>query len=273
MSTPYSLPVMKSNKEIINIVVPVYKTELTPYEKLSLDRLVQVLGNYPKTIIHPRGLNLAPVTDRYPGAFTTQAFAADYFDGIDGYNRLMLSPEFYEAFLSFDHILIYQLDAYVFRDELTAWCAHGYDYIGAPWLCKTKYNRFPLNIFLKTRGLAYHLFHIKHRQQCFYRVGNGGLSLRVPASCLRILREQQSTVKHYLKNLQKSSQYNEDVFWALEAARQPYFRIPGWQEALRFSFDLFPELCYHYSQHHLPFGCHRWHKELQFWQDHIPLPK
>ena len=161
----------------------------------------------------------------------------------------------------------------MFRDELTAWCARGYDYIGAPWLCKTKYNRFPLNIFLKTRGLAYHLFHIKHRQQCFYRVGNGGLSLRAPASCLRILREQQSTVKHYLKNLQKSSQYNEDVFWALEAARQPYFRIPGWQEALRFSFDLFPELCYHYSQHHLPFGCHRWHKELQFWQDHIPLPK
>lgn len=173
---------MKSNKEIVNIVVPVYKTELTPYEKLSLDRLVQVLGNYPKTIIHPRGLNLAPVTDRYPGAFTTQAFAADYFADIDGYNRLMLSPEFYEAFLSFDHILIYQLDAYVFRDELTAWCARGYDYIGAPWLCKTKYNRFPLNIFLKTRGLAYHLFHIKHRQQCFYRVGNGGLSLRVPAS-------------------------------------------------------------------------------------------
>ena len=91
-------------------------------------------------------------------------------------------------------------------------------------------------------------------------------------SCLRILNECQSTVAYYLKNVNKSSQYNEDVFWALEATRKPYFRVPNWQEALRFSFDLFPELCYRRSGNRLPFGCHRWNKELPFWQRHIPLP-
>ena len=31
-------------------------------------------------------------------------------------------------------MLIYQLDAYVFKDELLNWANKGYDYIGAPWL-------------------------------------------------------------------------------------------------------------------------------------------
>jgi len=44
----------------------------------------------------------------------------------------MMSPAFYDAFKAFDYILIYQLDAFVFRDELEYFCSLGYDYIGAP---------------------------------------------------------------------------------------------------------------------------------------------
>lgn len=29
--------------------------------------------------------------------------------------------------------MIYQLDAWVFNDELSSWCSLGYDYIGAPF--------------------------------------------------------------------------------------------------------------------------------------------
>ena len=31
-------------------------------------------------------------------------------------------------------MLIYQLDAFVFQDDLAYWCQQNYDYIGAPWL-------------------------------------------------------------------------------------------------------------------------------------------
>lgn len=50
----------------------------------------------------------------------------------------MLTKEFYLRFRQWEYLLIYQLDAYVFQDELMDWCNKGYDYIGAPFL---KLNR------------------------------------------------------------------------------------------------------------------------------------
>ena len=62
---------MKTVKEPVRIIIPVYKTNLDAFEKTSLARLVQVLGRHPKTIIHPRGLDLSPITDLYPDEFAT----------------------------------------------------------------------------------------------------------------------------------------------------------------------------------------------------------
>jgi hypothetical protein len=39
----------------------------------------------------------------------------------------MKSKQFYERFVAYDYMLIYQLDAYVFKDELDDWSAKGYD--------------------------------------------------------------------------------------------------------------------------------------------------
>jgi hypothetical protein len=36
-----------------------------------------------------------------------------------------LSASFYERFLDTKYILIYQLDAFVFKDELQEWCDKG----------------------------------------------------------------------------------------------------------------------------------------------------
>lgn len=67
----------------------------------------------------------------------------------------------YKAFAKYEYMLIAQLDAVCFRDDLDEWCGKDYDYVGAPWchLCK----------------------HVCRTDQ--YRseeklVGNGGLSLR-----------------------------------------------------------------------------------------------
>ncbi len=43
----------------------------------------------------------------------------------------MMDNTFYKQFLNYEYILIYQLDAFVFKDELN-YCSQGIDYVGAP---------------------------------------------------------------------------------------------------------------------------------------------
>lgn len=88
------------------------------------------------------------------------------FTDVNAYNKLMLKREFYNRFKIYRHILIYQLDAWVFKDELLKWCSYNYAYIGAPWFSDDK----PLT------GLPH-----------FMGIGNGGFSLRDVKKHLRIL--------------------------------------------------------------------------------------
>ena len=70
-----------------------------------------------------------------------ETFDPAYFTSIQGYNRLLLSTEFYQRFLGSAYLLICQLDVFVFRDELAGWVARGYDYVGAPWVSSTAGQR------------------------------------------------------------------------------------------------------------------------------------
>ena len=90
------------------------------------------MGQYPIIFVRAEGLPVPRElleTKKSSLAFFDQS----YFSTPAGYNRLLLTTQFYEKFLDYDYILIYHLDALLFRDELTMWCGQGYDYIGAPW--------------------------------------------------------------------------------------------------------------------------------------------
>jgi hypothetical protein len=63
----------------------------------------------------------------------------------------MLSIDFYKRFRDYKFILIYQLDAYVFRDELEYWCEQDYDFIGAPLIENGKGS--DKKIFYKTQEI------------------------------------------------------------------------------------------------------------------------
>lgn len=90
-----------------------------------------------------------PISERFVSSPANHIvpFPDTYFKGIAGYNRLMMSPEFYETFAQWEYILIYQTDAWVFSDRLSEWCSKGYDYIGAPWIPKPKYRKLYYRIF------------------------------------------------------------------------------------------------------------------------------
>lgn len=104
--------------ELVKIVIPVYKTDLNVYETISLNQVVHVFKDYTKIIIKPASLDIKVILGKYENQFDVQDFDDDYFIDLVGYNSLMLSPEFYKRFLDSKYILIYQLDAFVFRDEL-----------------------------------------------------------------------------------------------------------------------------------------------------------
>lgn len=239
--------------ELVTVIIPLYTEHLTDNEWVSLHQTCRVLGNYPITVVKPQGLSLTRLPALYPN-LRVESFDDGFFKNIRGYNRLMLSPDFYVRFNAFEYILIAQLDAYVFTDQLAAWCAKGYDYVGAPWLVKSFYRWVPWHRKFITDN----------------RVGNGGFSLRKVASHWQAVTQLASVLPPYLEAAHHW--YHEDVFFAVEPNRHGLgFRYPDPAEALQFSFDKYPHLCYKRNHRQLPFGCHGWDKRKmkRFWKKHI----
>ncbi|KAA6332432.1 hypothetical protein EZS27_019063 [termite gut metagenome] len=251
---------------LVKVIIPVYKNVLSENERISLDRAYGILKNYPIVVVKPSSLKPDTLFEDYP-ALTYESFNDAYFRNLSGYNKLMLSEEFYERFTDTGYILICQLDAYIFKDELKEWCLKGYDYIGAPWLVRPMY-RFPILKFTSWIKKQYcDLFNFPNGQITNSRVGNGGLSLRKIESHLNATRQLRPIIQFYLSR-KRHHIYNEDVFWAVEVNKQGLgFRYPDCMEALQFSFDKYPQWCYKLNGYQLPFGCHSWYKRKmrKFW--------
>ena len=121
-----------------------------------------------------------------------ESFSDEYFASLRGYNKLVLDELFYMRFLKYQYMLIYQLDAFVFKDELLLWAEKGYDYIGAPWI-PPKHSYLTLRGRLKIQ-LKYFIYTLlnddrrKLKKYCNYQVGNGGFSLRKINKMLEVTR-------------------------------------------------------------------------------------
>lgn len=258
------------------IAIPIYSLSLSDDEKRSLDVVREVLGRHPRIFVAPDGLDI-------PEAFVRGEkivrFPRRFFTYPHGYNRLLMTRRFFQAFAGFSHILVYQLDCLVFRDELLDWCAKDFDYIGSPW---------------------YENYIYAYQNSRKWWVGNGGFSLRRTAPALGILstrvprgsafpvppahlpqpsglawfatsflRRMKSalslwTVEDELLNYGES----EDRFWSLDARRFcPDFRVAPVDEAMLFSIEQFPETCVELNGGKIPFGCHAWPKyDREFWE-------
>lgn len=268
----------------IAVVIPVYRTP-TDSEAVSLRQCCKVLGHYDTYLVAPEGLDTTAFHALWAERGKTlleKRFDAAYFSNLQGYNRLCLSRE-YHIFLyggGYSHVLIYQADAFIFRDELKEWAVKGYEYIGAP------------NV-----GLA--------RQKVYspkmpLRVGNGGFSLRSIDAVLRffdgekrvfnlwhVLRSPLAWKRNYWWLAAKAVRYwlqgakpadvlaswrgNEDDFWGSLLGLSEYaLRRPTPEEAMYFAFDRFPQELYHRIGQ-LPMGCHAWRKyEYEsFWKEII----
>jgi len=250
--------------QTVAVVVPIYKTELSHHEKISLARCLQILKHHPIIIIAPQGISC--INYRFTKAEVEfEFFPKFYFESISGYNKLMLSMEFYRRFLNYKYILIYQLDAFIFRDDLLKWCNKEFDYVGAPWFDKTLIKYWSRNLSLSRIILSRCKINLEQR------VGNGGFSLRKVKFFILSL---------FLLNLQSSNWArkkgfsNEDLFWSYYVTSYlPFFKIANDYEAINFSFEYYPYRCYELNHNQLPFGCHAWNKPstINFWRPFFKL--
>lgn len=266
--------------ENLAIVIPVYKNELAWNEEISFRQTLRVLGSYPIIMVCPKSLELSAynaIAGHFNKMLFRESFKDGFFANIAGYNRLLLSEEFYQRFQRYDYILIAQLDTFIFRDELEKWCAKGYDYVGAPLVGKSTDQTFDAAMPM--------------------RVGNGGLSLRRVQAYIDYFQGKkhvftsQQIVRHISlwkkpytrifvwllmmlgwRNTPKSVaahwQYNEDDFWSGVLDDSNYaLSKPSPLEALSFAFERFPSELYHLTKQ-LPFGCHAWKKYQyeEFWE-------
>ncbi len=164
------------------IVTPIYKSDLSESEQISINHLRCYCAHFPKVIIHPLGLKFNFDTSD----FIKIPLSPRHFKNIDSYSRMCLNPRFYRLFSEYRYMLIYQLDAYVFKDELGYWCQQNYSYIGGPWIKTTTFSRLVrsfnrrmqkwrwrvrLNIALRYRGTG----------------ANGGFCLRNIEHCRQVL--------------------------------------------------------------------------------------
>lgn len=246
-----------------SVVIPYYRTELSPAERVSLDRCMQVLGKHPIVLVAPESLDLTTITDVYP-RLNVETFPAGYFTSVKAYNRLLLSPEFYARFARYEYMLIHQLDAFVFSDQLLDWCRRGYDYVGAPWLPD---DRIPTSWRLLTAAVRRRWFRFTRRQyrnrsgdhhaQQHYASGNGGFSLRRVHTMRTVLEKLNDRAEPYRQGTREP--WAEDVFFCVEANRyRQNVRVPGFRESLWFSWERQPATLRHFTNGALPFGCHAW---------------
>lgn len=259
----------KESKQVI-IIIPVYQLKLNLFEQEALKKCLSVLGNHPICFIAPGSMAVEDLQDTY-GIDRVERFNDTYFKGIDGYNRLMLSPEFYHRFLNYTYLLIYQLDAYVFEDRLSEWCDKGYDYIGAPWIPSEKYNKFYHKAGLKAAQYLSRLLSTYGSRSNYFHTGNGGFSLRKTQTFYQITQSDQKQIHDFL--YKSSYHYAEDIYWGVRANHlKQRLHIPHYSEALSFAFENKPEMLYEYNQQKLPFGAHAWYKgdRAQFWEQFIP---
>lgn len=273
------------NKSLVSVIIPIYKKDLSWTEVISLQQAISIFDHYPLIFICPESLEAQEYKQYYKRHKNVrfERFPNQYFKDIAGYTKLLLSKFFYQRFIQFQYLMIYQLDGFVFKDELKEWCYKEYDYIGAPWFT----DFFPHN---DGRGLV--------------SVGNGGVSLRNVESCIKLLESKRiyssakevfhkyyrgrtqllrffkmipsviletfgyrNNARYFIENFAD----NEDHVFGIHSARiSPSFKVAPVKEALKFAFECDPEYLYELNGKKLPFCCHAWEKwDMNFWMPFI----
>lgn len=163
------------------VTIPIYKKIPNNLETASLLNCFSILSSRNFCFMAPKSLDVTFYKNLAQENNINTDF--EFFDdknfiSIQSYSKLLLNVDFYERFKNFDFMFLFQLDGWVFRDELDIWCTKGYDYIGAPWF-------------------------MKDTNQMLSPSGNGGVSLRKISTFISILKNKKLSAIFSIKKDKK----------------------------------------------------------------------
>jgi hypothetical protein len=254
-------------QNLCTVAIPAYKESPDYIEMSSFKQAVKILGKWPFVLFCPKGLNVGAyvkILEKNRIAYRIEFLNKKLFLSANTYNSLLLRENFWDLFPS-KFVLIYQLDAWVFRDKLEYWCKKDYDYIGAP-------------------NLEFGL--VGNFSDC----RNGGFSLRKVASqkrSLKFLEKVNNINNNKSKHGYSFSRFynvfnpkswdklpnNEDVYYSLIVPLLiKDYNVGNFRDSMKFSMEVGSDILYKKNGDKLPFGCHAFEKyEPDFWQNFIPL--
>lgn len=273
---------MSLNKKKLNLVailIPIYRLTPTENELKSLLQCFNVLKSRPIYFFCSIEFDTSYYEDlclKNNIIFKKETFNPSYFISKDGYNDLCLEKKFYSRFKDFEFMLIYQLDAWIFSDDLDYWCNQQYDYLGAP---------FPVD------------FNSSNDEVVFSVVGNGGFSLRRVEVIIGVLSRtnhvfnwiqlvEKYTLRAkknplfwlycvlrfmgYRNSIRKKGKWEDDFFSQIGIFTGK-IRLPNAIKALKFSFEYKPSAAFKQNGNQLPMGCHGWDwiEYEEFWKQYI----
>jgi hypothetical protein len=260
------------------VIIPIHSSTPSEVELISFKQCFRKLSDFDIFVVSTKNVDLT-VYKKFNSNFILKVVPDQWLSSIENYNKMKIEIEFYQLFNHYEYLLTYELDAYVFENQLNGWVSKGYDYIGAP------------------------IVDVKNDKLILSFIGNSGFSLRNVHSCQSCLNRMQHLkilasfiTKYRLKKVIKFIAYfenhfpnrfftkfriissflpgiciHEDIFWSRFVPKLfEDFKIPSLNEGLSFSFERFPELCYEKNNFKLPFGCHAWNRyNYSFWKKWI----
>jgi hypothetical protein len=123
----------------VAVCTPVYKKNISEAEQLCIDTLLKYEYEIPRYALIPESfVNDNEFLHFWKGhGYEILTIEDKYLKSIKSYNELMLSKKFYELFLGYEEVFIYQLDAILLKRGLSQFLSK-YSYIGAPWIKEVK---------------------------------------------------------------------------------------------------------------------------------------
>ena len=231
-----------SNKKLC-IVIPIYMEKLNDTEKSSIDSYFAYFTTYDIFFVHPKKMNIEWYRGKFPkGQF--KEFDDAYFHSNKTYNKMMFNVDFYNAFNTYEYMLIAQQDARIVNPQIDIqfFLDQDVDYIGAPWL-KSPIDRDDGFVKYIIKRAVIH-------DSMVGKVGNGGFSLRRISAIVDLLER----TKIYRKIIWH---FNEDLYISYVGMKKG-IRFASFEVAKQFALEQY--IKENFREGKIPLAVHAWEK-------------
>lgn len=183
-------------KELVTVVIPIFTTQLSEAETKSLEKCLDILGQFPILFIAGEDTSLDLFSKNYP-SIASYRFEKEYFENRATFQKLLVRDDFYDRFDWSEFILIHELNTFILKNELRYWCKQGFDFVQP---CPNSLVQSWQDAFISK----------KLDSQTTEQLGSCGLSLRRVGPMRKALRKNRKLIYQFFT---KQTNPTEAVFW------------------------------------------------------------